>query len=52
MAYHDSSLTEIEIENNDNLLSGTAEEGRPKAMQFCWKQKGFRLDGRKNALLG
>lgn len=28
MTCHESSLTEMEIENNDNLLSDTAEEGR------------------------
>lgn len=33
MVYHDSSLTEMEIENNDNLLSDTAErKGRSNAV--------------------
>lgn len=49
--FHDSSLAEMEIENNDNyyqiLLKGGA-----KIMQFCWKQKGFRLNSKKNALSG
>lgn len=33
VVYHDSSLTELEIENNDNLLSDTAErKGKSNAV--------------------
>lgn len=35
MVYLDSSLTELEIENNDNLLSDTAErKGKSNAVLF------------------